>query len=434
MSRPPLRPGIPPGNTYASSALLQTSSNQNRLISQDRIRFGNQELIASSNISFKPLAHVSLSKEEKCLLDNLWISYNKNPKEQKYFLACMNALSEHFSQNKNKFKFYVVIKGKTLGIFHTWLEVLESINNFKDPLFKGFTNFQEALDSARQHIGLNFYISPSLKNYQDPPLDFSPSKDKKIFCTHCECMQNNFKVINEANQTLITERTSLQKRITSLEKEVTNLRMTYPKGTTEPKKSVASPVQTVTGKDSSNPLMAVDLPKIQQTQGTVDFPTNQTQQTNPEKTEIWDTLGEPSGKFSSSAEHGSPDKGKEIMQDSQDPEDDIVSINRLLSQIQKLQDTPEKSKKFPRQKKKAVKKKKEDIGKKFEIAINKALERVFHRKEDDSEKEIKECHKNPSPENSQADDEEFGEDEHLGTNNSDSGMSFSPTAQHNLDT
>ncbi|KAL2491561.1 Uncharacterized protein Adt_27189 [Abeliophyllum distichum] len=122
------------------------------------------------------------------------------------------------------------------------------------------------------------------------------------------------------------------------------------------------------------------------------------------------------------------------MQDSQDPEDDIVSINRLLSQIQKLQDTPEKSKKFPRQKKKAVKKKKEDVGKKFEIAINKALERVFHRKEDDSEKEIKECHKNPSPENSQTDDEEFGEDEHLGTNNSDSGMSFSPTAQHNLDT
>ncbi|KAL2461408.1 Uncharacterized protein Adt_44828 [Abeliophyllum distichum] len=83
-------------------------------------------------------------------------------------------------------------------------------------------------------------------------------------------MQNNFKVINEANQTLIAERTSLQKRITSLEKEVTNLRMTYPKGTTEPKKSVASPAQTVVGKDSSNPLMAVDLPKVQQTQGTVD--------------------------------------------------------------------------------------------------------------------------------------------------------------------
>ncbi|KAL2485685.1 Uncharacterized protein Adt_30441 [Abeliophyllum distichum] len=216
--------------------------------------------------------------------------------------------------------------------------------------------------------------------------------------------------------------------------------MTYPKGTTEPKKSVASPAQTVAGKDSSNPLMAVDLPKIQQTQGTVDFPTFQTPQNKSEQKEIWDTLGEPSDKYDylvkylSSAEQSSPDKGKEIMQDSQDPDDDIISINRLLSQIQKLQDTPEKSKKISKQKKKAVKKKKEDVGKNFEIAINKALERVFPRKENTSEKEIKECHNNPDPENSQADDEEFGEDKHLGTNNSDSGMSFSPTAQHNLDT
>ncbi|KAL2465790.1 Uncharacterized protein Adt_41641 [Abeliophyllum distichum] len=133
------------------------------------------------------------------------------------------------------------------------------------------------------------------------------------------------------------------------------------------------------------------------------------------------------------AEQSSPNKGKEVLQDSQDPDDDIISINRLLSQIQKLQDTPEKSKKIPTQKKKAVKKKKEDVGKKFEIAINKALERVFTRKEEASEKEIKECHKNPDPEDSQADNEEFGEDKHLGTNNSDR-MSFSPTAQHNLDT
>ncbi|KAL2485684.1 hypothetical protein Adt_30440 [Abeliophyllum distichum] len=216
--------------------------------------------------------------------------------------------------------------------------------------------------------------------------------------------------------------------------------MTYPKGTTKPKKSVASPIQTVAGKDLSNPLMVVDLPKVQQTRETVDFPTNQTKQNNLKQTEIWDTLGEPSGKFdylvkySSSAEQDSPDKGKEIMQDSQYPDDDIISINRLFSQIQKLQDSPKKSKKFPRQKKKAVKKKKEDVGKKFEIAINKALERVFPKKEDLREKEIKECHQNPDPEDSQANDEEFGEDEHLGTNISDSGMSFSPTAQHNLDT
>ncbi|KAL2454555.1 Uncharacterized protein Adt_47948 [Abeliophyllum distichum] len=122
-------------------------------------------------------------------------------------------------------------------------------------------------------------------------------------------MQNNFKVINNANQTLITKRTSLHKKITTLEKEIVNLKMTYPKGTIEPKKSVASPAQTVASKDFSNPLMAVDLPKVQQSQGTVDFPTHQNSLT---QIEIWDTLGEPSGKFdylvkySSSAEQDSP--------------------------------------------------------------------------------------------------------------------------------
>ncbi|KAL2518475.1 Uncharacterized protein Adt_14722 [Abeliophyllum distichum] len=164
-------------------------------------------------------------------------------------------------------------------------------------------------------------------------------------------MQTNFKIINDSNQTLISERSALQKKITALEKEIVNLKMIYPRGTTDPKKSVASPAQTVAGKDLSNPFMALDLPKVQQTQGTVDFPTNQIQQNKP--IEIWDTLGEPSGKFdylvkySSSTEQDSPessqknnsqtlDKEKEIMQDSQDPEDDIISINKLLSQIQKL--------------------------------------------------------------------------------------------------
>ncbi|KAL2526928.1 Uncharacterized protein Adt_11982 [Abeliophyllum distichum] len=213
-------------------------------------------------------------------------------------------------------------------------------------------------------------------------------------------MQNNFKVINNANQTLITERTSRQKKITSLEKEIVNLKMTYPKGITEPKKSVASPAQTVAGKDFSNPLMAVDLPKVQQTQGTVDFPTHQNSLT---QTEIWDTLGEPSGKFdylvkySSSAEQDSPestkkndnqcsDKGKEILQDSQDPEDDIISINQLLSRIEKLKDFPEKSRKFQKRKKKIVKKKREDVSERFEQAITKAFDRVFAKKDESKER------------------------------------------------
>ncbi|XP_022849308.1 uncharacterized protein LOC111371506 [Olea europaea var. sylvestris] len=216
----------------------------------------------------------------------------------------MNALSEHFSQNKQRFKFYVVVKGKNPGIFHSWIEVLDCIKNFPDPLYKGFTNFQEALDAARQHIGINFYLSHSLKNYSDPPLDFSPNKDQNIFCQHCECMQRNYKVINEANQNFSLERTQLQKKVAQLEKEILDLKVQYPTGTMEPKKSIASPGQTVAGKDLSNPLKIVELPKAQQTQGTVDSSTksdNQTKQTDNSATEkgkeIWDLLGQPSGKF-----------------------------------------------------------------------------------------------------------------------------------------
>ncbi|KAL2492320.1 pre-mRNA-processing protein 40A-like [Abeliophyllum distichum] len=79
-------------------------------------------------------------------------------------------------------------------------------------------------------------------------------------------MQNNFKEINESNQTLISERNTLKKKITGLEKEIVSLKLIYPKGNSEPKKPVASPALTVAGKDSSNPLMAMDLPKVQQTQ------------------------------------------------------------------------------------------------------------------------------------------------------------------------
>ncbi|KAL2490663.1 Uncharacterized protein Adt_26291 [Abeliophyllum distichum] len=149
-------------------------------------------------------------------------------------------------------------------------------------------------------------------------------------------MQNNFKVINNANQNLITETTSLQKKITALEKEIVNLKMTYPKGTTQPKKSVASPAQTVAGKDFSNPLMAVDLPKVQQTQGTIDFPTHQNSLT---KTEIWDTLGEPSGKFdylvkySSSTEQDSPESIKKMIISAQTKEKKFYKTAKTLKMI-----------------------------------------------------------------------------------------------------
>ena len=53
-----------------------------------------------SNITFNLLPHIVLDEEQKCIIDNLWISFsqifnyqtNKNL-DIKYFIACLNCLS-----------------------------------------------------------------------------------------------------------------------------------------------------------------------------------------------------------------------------------------------------------------------------------------------------------------------------------------------------
>lgn len=68
---PPQRPVAPePSQTHFVISHVERTH-----ITSKRIRFGNQELTVfpNSNISFKTLQHISLSKEQKCILDNLWI-------------------------------------------------------------------------------------------------------------------------------------------------------------------------------------------------------------------------------------------------------------------------------------------------------------------------------------------------------------------------
>lgn len=271
----------PRGPRLGLPTIGSSSSQTNLAQTYDKLRFGNVELLCfpNSNISFKTLSHISVSKSEKCILDNLWISYNKNPKDQKYFLACLNALSEHFSQDHKKFKCYVVFQGRLPGVYHTWIEVSDCIKNFPNPLYKGFYSVSETLEECRKHLGINYFIAPSLKNVSDQPLDFSLN-----FCQHCECMTRNFKILNESNQILQQEKLALQKKISDLEQEIIKIKILNSdfqsvSGTIEPKKSIASPAQTVAGKDLTNPFMVLDLPKAQQTQEAVDSPTFQFNQT-----------------------------------------------------------------------------------------------------------------------------------------------------------
>lgn len=106
-------------------------------------------------------------KNKKCLIDNLWICYHrtaghKEP-DKKYFVACINSLIEYFQTARtSNFKFCVVIHGRKTGVFHTWLELVDSIQGIIGPQFKGFNDHSEALDTARDFLALiSLFLFPS---------------------------------------------------------------------------------------------------------------------------------------------------------------------------------------------------------------------------------------------------------------------------------
>jgi len=280
-------------DTYAQTVLgnMKFRPQTPSIDMMDRIYFGKHSLICypNSNLSFRQLPECVLDKPQKCLADNLWMAYNK--KDNKYFIASLNALCQYFTDKsrENKFKYYVVIHGKTNGIFQTWIEVVESINGVKTPLFKGFNDFNEALDYARGILGPNYYISPALRQnpQKTPQYNIQKDTDKIIFCDHCSSMTEAFKRLNAKVEALLQENTKLMEQIKSLkgkdsiqkidistqtsEKSFPSLEKMDEQGVHSPtnaKRSTvsdnndtASPVQTVAGKDTSNPFMAVTLPK-----------------------------------------------------------------------------------------------------------------------------------------------------------------------------
>lgn len=47
-----------------------------------------------SNLSFRKLSKCILDRPQKCLVDNLWMAYNK--KNNKYLITAINALCQYF--------------------------------------------------------------------------------------------------------------------------------------------------------------------------------------------------------------------------------------------------------------------------------------------------------------------------------------------------
>ena len=84
------------------------------------LTFGKNSLkvYPRSNITFNLLPHIGLDEEQKCIIDNLWISFSqifnhqtKKNLDIKYFITCLNCLSEYFNKKNNSnvnFSFYII--------------------------------------------------------------------------------------------------------------------------------------------------------------------------------------------------------------------------------------------------------------------------------------------------------------------------------------
>ncbi|KAG5614523.1 hypothetical protein H5410_014347 [Solanum commersonii] len=250
----------------------------------ERLYFGKHNLIfyPPSNLSFRVKPETKIDKPQRCLIDNLWIAYNKIPRDNSYFISLVNSLSHYFTdKNEDKnFKLYVVVQERLPGGFQTWIEVIDSIKDFPTPLFKEFNELNEALDYARGTLGPNYFISPALRQTTTLFLQYNIRKDtyKIIFCDHYSSMTEGFKRLNQTIEKL--EKTLHISTNQSIPLQIKD----SPEGSKSPpshykmnktgvhfptnveraivsSKGKISPVQTVVGKDSSNPLMADTLPK-----------------------------------------------------------------------------------------------------------------------------------------------------------------------------
>lgn len=162
-SSQPTEKGVPP-STY----IPRKNSGQ------EQIRFGTiflSEFPDIGNRKFKPFPGLNLDRSQQCLLDNLWhiqtIGTATTLKVQ-----CLNALSMYFSENnpkihKKKFTHYVIFRGLKTGVFHNFNTVKNYILCDK-PIFVGYHSFSEALEEARAHLGVNFFIEPEeVRPYAD---------------------------------------------------------------------------------------------------------------------------------------------------------------------------------------------------------------------------------------------------------------------------
>ena len=133
---------------------------------------------------------------------------------------------------KQSFSYYVIVKGKTPGIYSKWILVVEQIKNFQNPLWKSFHSIPEPLEFARSSIGISFHVDPkaSLDSMRVPvqPSTQAPSTSRSYqhaverdniniieFCRHCRSMEDAIRNLNFKCRNFEEETNSLKEKVKS---------------------------------------------------------------------------------------------------------------------------------------------------------------------------------------------------------------------------
>lgn len=104
---------------------------------------------------------------------------------------------------KKRLKFYVTFKGHKTDLFNSWPYVLDSVSMFNAPLWAGFDIRHDAFVFVRKQLGINFYISPSIKN---KPLEFDIAHHPSILRQNCISKSVQRSQLTKINEELLKQR------------------------------------------------------------------------------------------------------------------------------------------------------------------------------------------------------------------------------------
>ncbi|OWM74124.1 uncharacterized protein LOC116190341 [Punica granatum] len=257
-----------PSGQQQSSDLLTSEARrpQQRL---DKAKFGNLSLVIyqTSNLSYRPKAHLGrnkFSKEQLCLLDHFWVGLHTNPMDVKKLSHVVNCLAEYFAATpQGGYPFFVVLNGRMAGVFNTWTDVFDQIQDFPEAQWKGYHTLHEAFAVARSRIGLNYYVCPALRHYQDSSQEESTSQGfpgeqamAELSCSSCQDNEETIKRLTyildkqtSEEKKMIEESDRLQRELSAAKREIERLRVierAYISTTLVPPQTQPSQAQTQT--------------------------------------------------------------------------------------------------------------------------------------------------------------------------------------------